>query len=177
MIQRKKWFERTFEFGMPAWMLPNLIERLRGLSPRLEMQVGQLPPKILIWQNPNAWSIQEHVGHLLDLEALWAARLNDFEAGKEILTPADLQNRKTHEANHNQKSIRTLLDAIRKERFTFLKRLERYDAAFAETSALHPRLKQPMNVVDLVNFVAEHDDHHIAAMMELLRKTNDHIKS
>jgi uncharacterized damage-inducible protein DinB len=173
MPQRKKWFERKFELGMPAWMLPNLIERLRGLPPRLEMQVGLLTPKILTWQNGIAWSIQEHVGHLLDIEELWAARLDDFEAGNETLTPADLQNHKTHKANHNEKSIRSLLDAFRKERFAFVKRLNAYDEAFAQKAALHPRLKQPMNVVDLAFFVAEHDDHHIAAMMELLRQIND----
>jgi len=38
-------------------------------------------------------------------------------------------------------------------------------------SSLHPRLKTPMRIVDLAYFVAEHDDHHIAAIREIL-KTN-----
>ncbi|MFQ5628077.1 MAG: DinB family protein [bacterium] len=170
MIKQIQWFERKFTLGLPAWMFPNLIERLRGLPPRLEMQVGLLPPKISTWRDIDSWSIQEHVGHLLDLEELWAARLDDFEAGKETLTPADLQNRKTHEANHNAQSNRDLLIALRKERFTIVKRLETYDEDFVQKPALHPRLNQPMNVVDLAFFVAEHDDHHIAAITALMRK-------
>jgi uncharacterized damage-inducible protein DinB len=37
-------------------------------------------------------------------------------------------------------------------------------------AALHPRLGQPMTVVDHLFFVAEHDDHHLAAIGELIRR-------
>ena len=33
---------------------------------------------------------------------------------------------------------------------------------------LHPRLKQPMRLVDHLFFAAEHDDHHLAVIWELL---------
>ncbi len=33
--------------------------------------------------------------------------------------------------------------------------------------ALHPRLQQPVSVVDLGFFVAEHDDHHLATIAAL----------
>jgi hypothetical protein len=36
-------------------------------------------------------------------------------------------------------------------------------------SALHPRLKTPMRIIDLFLFVAEHDDHHLARITELAR--------
>ncbi len=39
-------------------------------------------------------------------------------------------------------------------------------AQLAMTS-LHPRLEQPMTVVDLCFFVAEHDDHHLVTITEL----------
>jgi hypothetical protein len=32
---------------------------------------------------------------------------------------------------------------------------------------LHPRLKQPMRLVDHLYFAAEHDDHHLARIWEL----------
>jgi len=38
---------------------------------------------------------------------------------------------------------------------------------FARTS-LHPRLQQPMRLVDHLHFVAEHDDHHLAKIWELI---------
>lgn len=36
-----------------------------------------------------------------------------------------------------------------------------------EPTGLHPRLKTPMRMIDLANFVAEHDDHHLASIREL----------
>jgi hypothetical protein len=36
-------------------------------------------------------------------------------------------------------------------------------------SAVHPRLQQPMRLVDMLYFVAEHDDHHLARMTALAR--------
>jgi hypothetical protein len=52
------------------------------------------------------WSAQEHAGHLLDLEALWMARVDDYLSGASQLTVADLSNRKTFEAQHNRRADR-----------------------------------------------------------------------
>ena len=38
-----------------------------------------------------------------------------------------------------------------------------------DRSMLHPRLQQPMRLVDHLCFVAEHDDHHLARIWELLQ--------
>ena len=96
-------------------------------------------------------------------------RLDDFEAGREALAPADLANRKTHEANHNAKTIANILAEFRKERIAFVARLGSYDQAFVNRVALHPRLNQKIRVIDLVFFIAEHDDHHLARISELKR--------
>jgi hypothetical protein len=42
------------------------------------------------------------------------------------------------------------------------------DAALFARSIPHPRLKTPMRLVDHLYFVAEHDDHHLARIWELL---------
>jgi hypothetical protein len=39
---------------------------------------------------------------------------------------------------------------------------------FFGRTLLHPRLKQPMRLVDHLFFVAEHDDHHLAKIWELI---------
>jgi len=41
--------------------------------------------------------------------------------------------------------------------------------------SVHPRLQQPMRLVDSLYFVAEHDDHHIAKISGLLRRRNDSL--
>jgi uncharacterized damage-inducible protein DinB len=116
------------------------------------------------------WSIQENAGHLLDLEGVWATRLDDFEAGAERLHPADLQNRATHDANHNAADLVGLLARFRAAREANVRRLDGYDESFITRAALHPRLEQSMRVIDLVLFVAEHDDHHLATITALLRE-------
>jgi hypothetical protein len=169
MIERQAWFERRFNFDLPPWMYANVVERLRGTPARLEDRLLNLPREIVVRRDGDKWSMQEHAGHLLDLEALESARLDDYAAGRAELTPADLQNRKTYEADYNSKEISEILNAFRKERAEFVERLESLDAAFIERSAIHPRLKIPMRVIDLAFFKAEHDDHHLARISELIR--------
>lgn len=173
MIEHIKWFERRFSFDLPAWMHPNIVERLRGTPARLEDRIHSLPREMLVRRDGDKWSIQEHAGHLLDLEALEAKRLEDYAAGRERLTPADLENRKTYEANYNSKEIVEILRAFRRERMEFVEQLERLDEEFIERSAIHPRLNIPMRVIDLAFFKAEHDDHHMARISELIRLPRD----
>jgi uncharacterized damage-inducible protein DinB len=166
---RLAWFAREFSFVLPVELFPNIVERLRGTPARLEERLSRLPRAHLIRRDGERWSMQEHAGHLLDLEPLELQRLADYAAGREVLTPADPQNRKTHEAAHNEKLIGDLLSGFRAERMEFVRRLEGLDDEFIRRTALHPRLRQPMRVIDLAFFKAEHDDHHMARISELIR--------
>jgi hypothetical protein len=96
-------------------------------------------------------------------------RLDDYEAGRETLHAADMENRRTHEANHNSNSIENILAAFRTERMEFVRRLDAYDEAFVQRTAIHPRLKMKIRVIDLIFFISEHDDHHLARISELIR--------
>ena len=51
-----------------------------------------------------------------------------------------------------------------------LVRLETLDEAAFGRTLLHPRLKQPMRLVDHLYFVAEHDDHHLAKIWEMIAR-------
>lgn len=176
MVERLLWFERKFTFDfLPVWMYPNVVERVRGTSARLEDLTRSLPREILTRRDCDKWSMQEHAGHLLDLEPLGMNRLDDYEAGREALHAADMENRKTHEANYNADTIEHLLAAFRAERFAFVSRLDAYDEAFVQRVALHPRLKQEIRVLDLVFFIAEHDDHHLSRISELIRLFNRQV--
>lgn len=123
---------------------------------------------VLIAKLDGKWSVQEQAGHLLDLEPLWLARVNDFLTDGDTLTAADLANRKTHEANHNGGPVEEILGEFRVARGQLLNRVSGLDPAFFARTKLHPRLKQPMRLVDHLYFVAEHDDHHLARIWEIL---------
>lgn len=168
MKQVPIWSERKFEFSFPVELYPNLCGRLRGTPARLEEIVRGRPRVILVRKPQEKWSAQEHVGHLLDHESLWTARVSDFEIGSANLMAADLWNRKTDEAKHNARPLEQILAEFRKARGELLERLERIDPSLFGHSVLHPRLNIPMRLVDHLSFVAEHDDHHLAAIWELV---------
>ena len=163
-----RWFDRHFTFNLPEELFPDIVERLRGTPARIEDKVRGLSPAVLTRRDGDAWSIQEHVGHLLDLDELHDGRLDDFLAGAEVLRAADLANRRTHEAHHNERPLADLLAAFRRERAAFVARLDAWDLATMARTALHPRLEQPMRVLDMALFTAEHDDHHLARMTEMM---------
>ena len=169
MIQVPLWFERRFDFSFPVELHPNLCARLRGTPARLEEVVHGRPPESLRKKPGEKWSAQEHAGHLADLEPLWLARVDDYQAGSSVLTVADLTNRKTSEANHNARSLEQILAEFRKARADLVRRAEEADSALFARAIPHPRLKQPMRLVDHLYFVAEHDDHHLAWIWNLLR--------
>ena len=123
MPGRRVWFERRFELGLPVEAFPDVVERVRGTPVRLEERVRGLESAKLTARTGDRWSIQEHVGHLLDLEELWAGRLDELMSGDEQLRAADLENRKTYEANHNDRLIEDLFAAFRAARSEVVTRL------------------------------------------------------
>lgn len=165
---REKWFERSFDFTLPPDRFPSLLERLRGTPARIDERTRSLAGAILTRRYNDHWSVQENVGHLLDLEPLWLRRAQQFFAGDAELAAADLTNRRTHEANHNASRLSDLLTAFRAARAEFVQLLEVADDAILVRTALHPRLRAPMRLIDHAFFVAEHDDHHLATITELL---------
>lgn len=162
------WFERTFEFPFPVELLPNLMARLRGTPARLEETLLRCPAPMRIEKPEGKWSAQEHAGHLLHLEALWLARVEDYAAGEERLTPADLSNRGTDEANYNGRPLSEILTGFRAARVSLLRRVDQLPADAYERAIPHPRLPTPMRLVDHLYFAAEHDDHHLARIWELV---------
>jgi uncharacterized damage-inducible protein DinB len=168
MSQVPVWFERKFEFSFPVELYLNLLARLRGTPPRLEELLRGRSHEILIKKSQEKWSAQEHAGHLLDLEPLWLARVEDYVAASGLLTVADLKNRKTDEANHNARPLEQILAEFRRARAKLLKRVDELDVLLFTRAIPHPRLKTPMRLVDHLYFVAEHDDHHLARIWELL---------
>jgi uncharacterized damage-inducible protein DinB len=163
------WFERKFDFSFPVEQHPNLCARLRGTPARLEEIVSSVDREVLIKKpREEKWSAQEHAGHLSDLEPLWMARVDDYINEALQLTVADLTNRKTFEAQHNQRSLEEIMAEFRSARSQLLSRVEKIGPVTFGRTSLHPRMKITMRLVDHLYFVAEHDDHHLAYMWELI---------
>jgi uncharacterized damage-inducible protein DinB len=168
-MQKTEWFKRKFPIIEDNGILPSIIERLSGTPARIEEIAGELKPDILILKHGAKWSVKEEIGHLSDLEPLWLGRLDDLINGLAELRTADLTNQKTHNANHNATEMKKLLQGFREQRQIFVNKLIGLNDKQLLNLSLHPRLKTPMRIIDLAYFVAEHDDHHLASIREIIR--------
>ena len=169
MIAQTPWIERKFEFNFPIGMFPVIIERLRGTLPHIQHVIKDKTEEELSQKVEGAWSVKEQVGHLYDLEELWYGRLEDFLSGKQTLRAADMGNTKTHNADHNKKKMEKLVEQFSFARDKLIEKAQNVDDGAASLTALHPRLQQPMRLIDTLYFVAEHDDHHLAKIREILK--------
>lgn len=169
MIPQTPWFQRSFHFDFPVGIFPIIFSRLEGSIFRLYSLLSNADDE-LCSHNPNGWSVKEHVGHLYDMEELWWKRVQDFHQNKAVLMVADLNNTKTKEAGHNEKTLERLLEQFTIERQKILETVYGFDEELLSRISVHPRLNQSMRLIDSLYFVAEHDDHHISAISTLLRK-------
>jgi hypothetical protein len=165
-----KWVDRQFDFQFSVAESPGLIERLRSTPDELEALVSSLPREVLSRRDGSTWSIQENAGHLLIAESLFLGRLDDYGSDSETLRPADMTNRRTYDAKHNESDISYILAGFRRQRGELVKRLEELEPDGFAKSAIHPRLQKQMRVCDMMYFQAEHDRHHLVRIRELIKR-------
>ena len=162
MIDQTAWLKRKFVFDLPLGAFPPLLERVRGTPARAKELVMHLPEQILGTRVSGRWSAKEHLGHLVDLEPLDDQRLSEFLNRVDVLSAADMENRATEMADHRRVRAAEILRKLSSGREALVRRLETLSEDEIAISAIHPRLKQPMRLLDWVYFIAEHDDHHLA---------------
>ena len=166
-MRRTNWFDRNFPPITDNGLLPGILERLEGTPARLRALVDGSTPRV----PESGWSAAKELGHLSDMERIWLTRVQDLLHGRAELTAADLTNRTTTEADHDQYPLPVLVDRFSAARSTLVAALRGVAVADLERVARHPRLGTPMRLVDMAFFVAEHDDHHMARLRELLETT------
>jgi len=169
-MNSQKWFDKKFQFDLLQNHYGSVLKKLRETPDKIALLVSSVHQEVLTKRVENRWSIQDNIGHLINLEELHDGRIDDFIAGKEILRPADLNNRKTDEANHNSKNITELISQLKTVRENFVKRMKHLDIQILSSSSKHPRLNQSMRPIDMAQFVLEHDGHHIESIKEIIQK-------
>lgn len=168
-----KWFDREFDFSFGMERYDALIERLQNVPSLFKKTVASLPEYILQVKPENKWSVKENIGHLLLLEPLWRIRFREIKENKSKMSTADLSNTATNEASFNKMQLTNVLENFMEERdktTAFLNSLKQEDFAH---SIIHPRLQQPMRVIDLMFFVAEHDSHHLNTIRRIIKSYNN----
>jgi hypothetical protein len=142
---------------------PAVLERLRGTAARMsELIAGQSDDR-LRGHDSDGWSAKRHLGHLDDLHALDERRLREYISGASVLTAADPANRLTYETDHDAVPAADIVARFAAHRGELVAEMERLSEAQVGAAATHPRLRRPLRLIDWAYFVAEHDDHHLAA--------------
>lgn len=167
---REPWTSRAFAFDFPVERISVFLTRLRGTAPRLREATRTLTPSALARRDGESWSIQEHVGHLHELDGLWLRRIEELARGEQTLSAADMSNQATWDAAFNARTFDDVFEAFAARRRELLKKLSELDAEGLGRVGLHPRLQTPMRAVDVAFFAAEHDDNHLALIEALAPK-------
>lgn len=163
-MKKLEWFERSFSFNLPAGMLPFFLERLEGTIIRLEKKMQGVPEHRLSENVNGKWSIKQNIGHLAEVDEIALKRIDEMVRGISPLSPAVFEPRQ----DYNAQPVEKVLSYFRKNRAENLDRYRSLPEEFLQRTSLHPRLKVEMSPVDLAYFDAEHDDHHLVRINEIL---------
>src|SRR4051812_12901327 len=163
-MKQLPWFERNLKFGLPAVMLPYYLERLDGTFVRMQEKVKGVPDVILSNRLDNKWSVKQNIGHLAEVDQIANKRMDEIVAGKEVLSPAVFEPQ-----DYNPWSVEEVLEFFHKTRRENIKKYKSLSESDLRKSSVHPRLKVQMTPVDLAWFDAEHDDHHMVRMNEIIQ--------
>lgn len=162
-MQKLQWFERVFQFGLPIGMLPFYVERLEGTVTRIEAKIKNISEEKLSYRLDSKWSIKENIGHLAEVDEVGLKRISEMISGVSPMSPAVFEPKP-----YQEWPILRVLDYFRETRHKNISRYKELKLQEFEKSSLHPRLKVRMTPVDLAWFDAEHDDHHLVRINEIL---------
>jgi hypothetical protein len=164
VMKKLEWFERSFTFGLPAGMLPFYLERLAGTIARIESKVAGIPEQVLSNKLDGKWSIKQNIGHLAEVDEIAMKRIGEMKLGVSPMSPAVFEPRQ----DYNEQPVRVVIDYFRRNRLANIAEYGNLSENDLNRSSLHPRLKVHMTPVDLAWFDAEHDDHHLVRISEIL---------
>jgi len=162
------WSQRKLPFGRSAEELPVLLERVLGTPARLAQLTSHEPVERLSLRRQGSWSALEHIGHLIHLQDRMDERVDDFAAHRSCLCRIDLAGQAAILSGYTARALGDVLEEFRLKRVYFVDRVCRLDPGALRHKAQHPCGSETMSVADMVLYLAEHDDHHLALMRRLL---------
>lgn len=167
------WTDRGFETGKSAQDFTAALGRLSATPLRLGHLLSTAAEPMLSNKPAGKWSVKEQVGHLLVMESLWIARLDDLVLGRAVLRPWNGTNADTDAAGFNNQQADSILSAFTSIRSAMVAYLHELESRCLAYSAWHERLQCRFSLADHACFVADHDDHHLEAITQLVGFSTD----
>jgi hypothetical protein len=140
-------------------------------SPKeIAMAVAGLPENTLRYKpSPEKWCILEIVGHLADIEIVYAHRFRQMLADrKPVIAPMD-QDAWARNLGYMETPLAEMIAAYGLNRHATVQLLRRMKPGDLEKTAFHPELKHEVTVAEYVEKMAGHGANHLA-QIERLKK-------
>jgi len=146
------------------------LEEAEKSPKQIAAAVSGLPDKVLRYKPaPDKWSILEILGHLADVETIYAYRLRQMLADKNpVIAPLD-QDAWARHLGYLEESPAELVAAYGLNRHRTVQLLRRMKPGDLGRSAFHPEIKGSVTVAQLVERMAGHGSNHLA-QIERLKK-------
>jgi uncharacterized damage-inducible protein DinB len=144
------------------------LEAAEKSPKQIAAAVSGLPEKVLRFKpDPDKWCIHEILGHLADIEIVYAYRLRQMLAdAKPAIAPMD-QNEWARKLGYMDTPPAELLALYGLNRHANLRLLERLKPGDLEKLAFHPETKTNFTVAELVERMATHGASHLAQIEKL----------
>jgi hypothetical protein len=150
--------------------LKNCLEEAEKGPKKVAAAVSGLPDKVLRYKpSPEKWCILEILGHLADVEIVYAYRIRQMVADKKPVIAAIDQNDWAKNLGYLEASPAELIAQFGLNRHHNLRVLRRLKQADLSRSAYHPETKADVNLADMVQRLSKHDANHLE-QIESLKK-------
>ena len=156
---------------MTSTELKNHLEAAEKTPKQVAAAVSGLPEKVLRYKPaPDKWCILEILGHLADIEIVYAYRLRQMLADKKpVIAPMD-QNEWARNLAYMETPPAELIALYGLNRHANLRLLQRLKPGDLEKSAFHPEIKKDITVAELVQRMGMHGASHLAQIEKLKKE-------
>ena len=151
--------------------LEDYLEAAEKNPKQIATAVSGLPEKVLRYKPaPDKWCIQEILGHLADVEIVYAYRLRQMLADKKpVIAPMD-QNDWARNLGCLETPPAELIALYGLNRHANLRLLRRLKPEDLGKSAYHPETKQDFTVAQLIERMGAHGANHLEQIERLKRE-------
>ena len=150
--------------------LKKQLEAAEKSPKQIAAAVSGLPEKTLRYKpSPDKWCVLEILGHLVDIEIVYAYRMRQMLADKKpVIAPMD-QDEWAKNLGYLQESVPELVALYGLNRHHTLQLLRRLKPGDLEKSAYHPELKRDVTLAEYIGMMGGHGANHLE-QIERLKK-------
>lgn len=144
------------------------LEAAEASPKKIAMATAGLSDAVLRYKPAtDKWSILEVLGHLADIEIVYAYRIRQMLADeKPVIAPMD-QNAWARNLGYLQSNVPEMIALYGLNRHGNLQLLRRLKVEDLEKSAFHPELKREVNLAEIVGKMGQHGADHLVQIEKL----------